>query len=75
MADLKVPLSPRETEVLKLIVRGYSTNEISNELHISPRTVGVHRRNLLRKTETKNPAALIIWAFNSGFVEPPHHLT
>jgi len=63
-------LTPRETEVLKLICKQYSTQEIGKELFISPRTVEVHRKNLLEKTEVKNIAGLVIFAISNDLVPP-----
>jgi len=42
-------LSPRETEVLNVLVEGRTNREIANRLFISERTVGVHVRKILSK--------------------------
>ncbi len=52
-------LTRREKEVLRCISQGKTTNEIADELFISPFTVETHRRNLMRKFEVSNAAALI----------------
>jgi DNA-binding NarL/FixJ family response regulator len=59
---LEIPLTPRETEVLHLIVKEYSNQEIGDELFISVRTVDAHKRNLLEKTGAKNMAGLALYA-------------
>jgi DNA-binding NarL/FixJ family response regulator len=59
---VEVPLSNREKEVLHLIVKEYSNQEIADELFISPRTVDAHKRNLLDKTGSKNIAGLVLYA-------------
>lgn len=59
---LEVPLTPREKEVLHLIVKEYSNQEIGDELFISVRTVDAHKRNLLEKTGAKNVAGLALFA-------------
>src|SRR4026208_779616 len=41
-------LTPRQTEVLRLLERGRSTNQIASELHLSTETVRNHVRHLLR---------------------------
>ena len=41
-------LTPRQTEVLRLLERGHSTNQIARELHLSTETVRNHVRHLLR---------------------------
>jgi two-component system response regulator FixJ len=52
-------LSPRETEVLFRLVDGRSNKVIAQELGISPRTVEVHRANVMRKTNSANFSELI----------------
>ncbi|KAF2517463.1 response regulator transcription factor [Flavobacterium salilacus subsp. salilacus] len=61
-------LTKREIQVLKLICKQYSGQEIANELCLSARTVEGHRNNLLRKTECKNMVGLIIYAIQNDFV-------
>ncbi|MDR2962624.1 MAG: response regulator transcription factor [Bacteroidales bacterium] len=62
-------LSIREKEVLQLICNGDSNNEISEKLHISPRTVERHRANLLRKTDSSNSIKLAMHAVQHGLIE------
>ena len=59
-------LSPRESEVLKLICVQKSTVEIADQLFISPRTVEGHRNNLLLKTESRNIAGLVVYAVQNS---------
>ena len=61
-------ISPRETEVLKLIAAGYSNKEISDSLNISQRTVDGHKANLLIKTGSKNVVVLLKWALNKNII-------
>lgn len=61
-------LTKREAEVLKLICDQKTTNEIAEALFISPRTVEGHRNNLLLKTESKNVAGLVVFAFQRKIV-------
>jgi DNA-binding NarL/FixJ family response regulator len=61
-------LTNREKEVLELICQQYSTNEISQKLFISSRTVEGHRNNLLLKTESKNIAGLVVYAIQNKIV-------
>ncbi|WP_353780096.1 response regulator [Winogradskyella sp. 3972H.M.0a.05] len=58
----------REKEVLELICKQLTTNEIAEALFISPRTVEGHRNNLLLKTESKNVAGLVIYAIQNKLV-------
>jgi DNA-binding NarL/FixJ family response regulator len=62
-------LSEREVEVLELICEGYTNNEISEKLFLSPKTVEAHKSKLMKKTETKNTASLIIFAVKNELVE------
>ncbi|MFT4698169.1 MAG: DNA-binding NarL/FixJ family response regulator [Flavobacteriaceae bacterium] len=63
-------LTPRERETLELICLQHTTSEIAGKLFISPRTVEVHRTNLLEKTGVKNGAGLVIFAITNGLVSP-----
>lgn len=48
------PLSKRENEVLKLALLGQNSVEIAKFLNVSSQTIKVHRKNILKKTATKN---------------------
>ncbi|NVJ46977.1 MAG: response regulator transcription factor [Cytophagia bacterium] len=61
---MEMPLTDREKEVLKLILKEYTNQEIADELFISVRTVDAHKRNLLDKTGSKNVAGLVIYAID-----------
>ncbi len=61
----QIPLTDREKEVLLLIIKEYSNQEIADELYISKRTVDAHKRNLLEKTGAKNVAGLVMYALNN----------
>lgn len=52
-------LTRREKHVLSLIAEGKTTNQIADELFISPLTVETHRRNLMQKMEVSNAPSLI----------------
>jgi DNA-binding NarL/FixJ family response regulator len=61
----KLGLSKRELEVLRLLTKEYTNEEISKELNISKRTVDSHRQNLLYKLKAKNTVGLIKFAINN----------
>jgi DNA-binding NarL/FixJ family response regulator len=61
-----VELTKRETEILKLVAKAYSTAEIAEKLFISTYTVDTHRKNLLGKLNLKNTAALVNYAIQNG---------
>jgi len=58
----ELPLTNRETDILHLICKEKSNQEIADELFISNRTVEAHKRNLLDKTGCKNIAGLVLYA-------------
>ncbi len=62
-------LSPREQEVLDLIVQERSSPEIAIMLGISVNTVEFHRRRLFEKFEVKNVSGLVREAFKQGFAK------
>ena len=67
--DPAVTLSDRELEVLLLICKGLSNQEIAEKLFISKRTVDHHRASLLTKTDTRNAASLVIYAIKHKMIE------
>jgi DNA-binding NarL/FixJ family response regulator len=58
-------LSQREIEIIAYIKKGFSSKEIADALHISVKTVEVHRYNILKKLNLKNAAALVNFINNS----------
>ncbi len=63
------PLSPRETEVVKLIAEGNSTREIGRLLVISEKTVDRHRANILAKLGMRNRVDITRYAIRRGLTE------
>lgn len=57
--DLYDKLSPREVEVMNLVVTGNVNREIAETLQISPKTVEIHRSRVMTKMQAKNIAELI----------------
>ncbi len=66
----KSTLTPREKEIVKLIVKEYSSKEIAAILFISEKTVETHRKNILRKTKAGNIVGLIKYAYQHNIVTP-----
>jgi DNA-binding NarL/FixJ family response regulator len=64
------PLTPRETEVVKLIAEGHTSQEIADLLCISLKTVDRHRTNLLEKLNMNDRVQVTRYAIRSGLVEP-----
>ena len=57
-------LGARERQVLKLVAEGYTSQKIADRLFIAASTVEVHRRNIMRKLNLHNVAALTRYAIN-----------
>jgi DNA-binding NarL/FixJ family response regulator len=61
-----VPLTPRETQVLRLVAMGLSNQEIADSLEISIETVKEHVQNLLRKLALGDRTQAAVWALRQG---------
>ncbi len=59
-------LSPREREVLQLLSEGKNTKEIALSLHISPKTIETHRRQIMGKLKIYSVAELTRYAIKEG---------
>jgi PAS domain S-box-containing protein len=59
-------LTPRQTEVLRLLANGMSRAEIADVFHISPATVGNHIQNLYRKLEVHTELEAVALAYRHG---------
>jgi DNA-binding NarL/FixJ family response regulator len=65
----EIKLTPRETEILKLICLGLSNAEISEKISLSLRTVEGHKSNLINKTGVRNSVSLVMYALKNNLVE------
>lgn len=65
---IKQKLTTREQEVLELITEAKNNKEIAKELFISDQTVGVHRKNIMRKLGVRNTINLIKFALENQLV-------
>lgn len=63
-------LTGREREILSLVARGLSNDEIGSELFISPATVKTHLSRVMAKTGAHDRAGLVVFAYESGLVTP-----
>lgn len=64
------PLSPRESEIVKLVGEGHTSREIAATLVISEKTVERHRANILEKLGMRDRVELTRYAIRRGLVEP-----
>ncbi|MCB0713875.1 MAG: response regulator transcription factor [Ignavibacteriae bacterium] len=62
-------LTEREKEILILIANELTTNEIAEQLFISPYTVETHRKNLIQKLSVRNVAGLVRYAVEHGLAK------
>lgn len=63
-------LTDREREILLLVARGLSNDEIGTELFISPATVKTHLARIMAKTDAHDRAQLVVFAYETGLVSP-----
>ncbi|MDO7874266.1 response regulator transcription factor [Hymenobacter sp. ASUV-10] len=72
--DLWSDLSARERDVLELICKQRTGQEIADELGVSVRTVDGHRSSILEKTGARNTAGLVLFAIKHGLLDPSQTL-
>ena len=63
------PLTEREVDVLKLVAKGRSNQEIAEKLVVSERTVGAHVSNILSKLHLANRTQAALYALRKGFTD------
>lgn len=66
--DMRESLTPRETDILKMISRGYSNKDISKELDLSEYTIKAHVLSLLSKLELSSRTQAALFALKQGLV-------
>lgn len=66
---LLTQITKREEEILQLICRQYTAEEIADKLFISVKTVNGHRTNLLQKTGSRNVTGLVMYALKNNIVD------
>ena len=64
-------LTPRELQVLQLIVDGKSNKEMAAKLDLSANTVAVHRANIMSALNIHKTAELVVYAIRNGLVNVP----
>lgn len=63
-------LTPRQIEIVKLMVRGHSASAVASELGLSPKTVAVHRTRIMERLGLRDLASLTLYAVRKGLVKP-----
>ncbi len=66
---LLASITKREREILQLICKEYTSEEISRKLFITESTVNGHRNNLLLKLNCKNTAGLVMFSVKNGILD------
>jgi two-component system response regulator NreC len=66
--DTYEQLTPRERDVLKLVVEGYTTQKIADQLMVSPKTVEGHKTSLMAKLGVSNRIELVKYALRKGII-------
>ncbi len=61
-------LTNKEREVLVLLTQGLSSKEAAQQLQLSPQTVDVHRKNIMKKLDIHNVPGLVRWALRTGII-------
>ena len=62
-------LTVRESEILALIARGKSSQQIADILFLSPHTIQSHRKSIIRKLQIKSPTEFVIHAMDLGLMK------
>jgi DNA-binding NarL/FixJ family response regulator len=70
LLDTLAALTPRETEVLRLIAHGLSNTEISDTLVIAPQTTKTYVGRILAKLNLRDRAQAVVFAYETGLVTP-----
>ena len=64
----KAHITKRELEILQLVVKEFTTKEISEQLTISINTIDTHRKNIMKKLKVKNTIGLVKYAIRNDLV-------
>ena len=62
-------LSPRERQIVAMVVAGQSSAAIGEQLHLSPKTVDTYRSRLMAKIGVADVPALVRWAIRNGLID------
>jgi two-component system response regulator FixJ len=68
-AEIRQHLTPRESEILDLLLQGYRNKQVAYELKVSARTVEAHRANMMRRVGASSFAELIGLVLGNARIE------
>jgi DNA-binding NarL/FixJ family response regulator len=68
-ADLLAGLSPRERQIIVMVVNGQTSPAIGEQLHLSPKTIDTYRSRLMAKLGVGDLTALVRYAIRSGLID------
>jgi len=68
--EVLATLTERERDVLRLVAKGMSNQELAEALHMSPATAKTHVSRILTKCEARDRAQLVVLAYETGFISP-----
>jgi DNA-binding CsgD family transcriptional regulator len=71
---IRLGITTREADVLRLVAEGLANREIAARLHVSPRTVEKHVESLLRKTSARSRTQLVVVAGPEAGTAAGEHL-
>ena len=71
--DMKMrpSLSEREIEIVRLVAKGFSNDELAERLHLSPETIKAHLRHVYEKLGVESRVEAVTEAMRTGLVEAP----
>ena len=61
-------LTVRETEILELLAKGFSTQRAADKLNLSPHTIHTHRKSIIKKLGIKSPTEFVLYAIDFGLI-------
>ncbi len=64
-----IPLSPREIEIVQMVVEGRTAKEISGLINLSVHTIYTHRKNIMKKLGFSSASELVLYAVRNGLVD------
>lgn len=69
VSEISSVITAREREVLTLLAKGKSTQQIASHLYLSPHTIHTHRKSIIKKLNIKSPTEFVIHAMDLGLIK------